>query len=103
MVKECTRKNCKWLLKDADAFLYFRSIQYNENEAVNYYEKSFSKVMFDSAGNRNECVERIINGRTKDGINDTTENGKRVYTIILNISFLRTTAVCYRSTLALIS
>ena len=59
--------------------IYARNTKCNENEAVNYFEKSFSKVMFDSTGNHNERVDGIINGHTKDGTNGTTNARRKVY------------------------
>ena len=65
--------------------IYNRNIKCNENEAVNYFEKSFSKVMFDFAGNHNESVEGIINGHTEHGTNGTTNSKKKVHIEIYNI------------------
>ena len=63
---------------------YLRNIKCNENEGVNYFEKSLSKVMFDSSCNRNENVERIINGHTKDCTYGTTTNRKKVCTTLVH-------------------
>ena len=61
--------------------IYTRNIECNENEAENYFEKSFSKVMFDSAGNHNQSADRIINGHLSDGASETTTSKKKVNVI----------------------
>ena len=55
--------------------------KYNENEAENYYEKSFPKVLFDSLGSNNQCDGIDVNNRTKDGTNETNSKARKVIRI----------------------
>ena len=56
--------------------------KYNENEAQNYYEKSFPKVLFDSLGSNYQNDGLDVNNRTKDGMNEINSKARKVIRVL---------------------
>ena len=67
----------KLLLKLLYVFNYRNPIS-EENEAANFSEKSFSKVLFDSADNYNDNVGKISMEDAKEGTTNMAKATKEV-------------------------